>query len=84
MAQRSILTRSAFQALDPRERMELVRTGMLSVTDDPEPVPRKASDLGENEMSRDKWDALTPFAKSAAVKAGKTIIDAVNNQTSRI
>ena len=73
---RVTVTRSAFEGLSPRARMEIVRAGELTITDDPPAPPVLASSLNsDTQLARSQWDALTPFAKSAAVKAGKTIVD---------
>ena len=65
------LTRSAFDALSPRDRMEHVQAGGV-VTDD---LPGQPVKLMPGDMRRSDFDALDPAAKREAARRHR-IVDA--------
>ena len=67
------ILRSGLQAMDPAERMALVRGGQHVVVDDPPRPPRK---LAAGEISRAAFDAMTQAERLATVKSGRQIVDA--------
>ena len=65
------LTRGAFEALSPRDRMAHVQSGG-TVTDDPPASPRR---LRPGEIARSAFDAMDHAGRVAVVRAGTPIVD---------
>ncbi len=66
------ILRSELEALDPAERMRLVREGRHQIVDDP---PRPKPSLPDGAMSRLHFNACDQAGRRKAVAEGRQIVD---------
>ena len=67
------ITRTAFNELSPRDRMQIVREHSHVIINDP-PVPARVA--GPGELARVAFDRMTDLEKRLTIKSGVQIVDA--------